>query len=179
MPLHTISSAKGQSDDAVKAALDQVCQALTDRGLVVKYFCSDGDPGYHDRHKQFFASWIDIFLDDGLEAALNHARGIPMIPVGDFLHLWKNYCNRVKSHPVTLSPDSVEGAVKGEDLEAPLGLGGLLQTNRQSGKCETLMHCHYFLSKTASSVYQKEAMRRSSCIFCPGFSKKKRCAAKL
>jgi hypothetical protein len=36
MPLHTISSAEGQSDDAVKAAIDQVCQALTDRDLVVK-----------------------------------------------------------------------------------------------------------------------------------------------
>jgi phenylpyruvate tautomerase PptA (4-oxalocrotonate tautomerase family) len=74
MPLHTISSTKGQSNAAVKAVIDQVCQAFTDRDLVVEYFCSDGDPGYHDSHEQFFASWIDIFWDDGLEAGLNHAR---------------------------------------------------------------------------------------------------------
>jgi hypothetical protein len=43
MPVHTISSTKAQSEDAVKAAIDQVYQVLTDRGLVVKYFCSDGD----------------------------------------------------------------------------------------------------------------------------------------
>jgi hypothetical protein len=163
MPLHIISSAKSQSDDAIKAAIDQVCQALTDRGLVVKYFCSDGHPGYNDRHKQFFANWIDIFLDDGLEAALNHARDTPMIPVGDFLHLWKNYCNRVKSHPFTLSPDSVEDAVKGEDLETLLGLVAALTDKWSVGKMRdsyalqlfSLQNCLKYLSKRGD---EKELM---------------------
>jgi hypothetical protein len=50
------------------------------------------------------------------------------------LHLWKNYCNRVKKHPITLSPDSVEDAVNGEDLEALLGLEAALTENPPVGK---------------------------------------------
>jgi hypothetical protein len=118
----------------VKAAMNQVCEALTSHGLVLKFFCSDGGPGYHDRDTKFFASWIDIFLENGLEAAVDYARGVEQVPVGDFLHLWKTYCSRVKNHLVTLTPDSVENAVKGEDLEALLGLGEALTDKSSVGK---------------------------------------------
>jgi hypothetical protein len=57
-----------------------------------------------------------------------------MIPVGDFLHLWKNYCSRVKNHPVTLSPDSIHNAVNGDDLESLLKLGAALQDKSSIGK---------------------------------------------
>jgi hypothetical protein len=133
-PLHVIASKKGQADDRVQQAIDRVYQGLTDRGLQVKFFCSDGDGGYNEKHKVFFARWIDAFFHNGLDAALAIARSTPMIPVGDFLHLWKNYCSRIKNHPVTLSPDSVNNAVNGEDLESLLKLGAALQDKSSIGK---------------------------------------------
>jgi hypothetical protein len=133
-PLHIVASKKGQADDRVQVAIQKVSQGLTARGLRVKFFCSDGDGGYNQKHKTFFASWIDAFFHRGLDAALAIARSTPMIPVGDFLHLWKNYCSRVKNHPVTLSPDSVQNAVKGDDLESLLKLGAALQDKSSIGK---------------------------------------------
>jgi hypothetical protein len=41
-----------------------------------------------------------------LQAAVAHASGAEMISVSDYLHLWKSYCNKIKSRPVTLRPDS-------------------------------------------------------------------------
>jgi hypothetical protein len=136
LPLHVIVSKNGEADDRVQNAIDKLYQCLTDRGLKVKFFCSDGDGGYNYKHKDFFAGWIDVFFRQGLDAALALAlaRSTPMIPVGDFLHLWKNYCSRVKNHPVTLMPDSVHNVVNSDDLESVLKLGVALQDKSSIGK---------------------------------------------
>jgi hypothetical protein len=86
-----------------------------------------------------------------------------MIPVGDFLHIWTNYLNQVKNHPVTLSPDSVEYTVKGEDLEALLGLAAALTDKSSVGKMRdssalqlfSLQNCLKCLSKAGD---EKELM---------------------
>jgi hypothetical protein len=129
-----IASKKGQADDKVQQAIAKVYQGLTDHGLKVRFFCSDGDGGYNHKRREFFSRWIDVYLHQGLGPALAIIRSMPMIPIGDFLHLWKNYCNRVKNHPVTLSPDSVQNAVNGDDLESLLKLGAALQDKSLIGK---------------------------------------------
>jgi hypothetical protein len=133
-PLHVIPSKKGQADARVQQAIEKVYQGLTNRGLKVRFFCSDGDGGYNYKHREFFSRWITAYIHQGLEPALAIIRSMPMIPVGDFLHLWKNYCSRVKNHPVTLSPDSVQNAVNGDDLESLLKLGAALQDKSSIGK---------------------------------------------
>jgi hypothetical protein len=48
------------------------------------------------------------------------------IPVGDFLHIWKSFCNKVKNHPVTLNPESVQTLVHRTQLQRILRLGSAL-----------------------------------------------------
>jgi hypothetical protein len=52
----------------------------------------------------------------------------------DFLHLWKNFCNKVKNHPVVRSPDSHESSVTCEELESLLSLGQPLRDKSPAGR---------------------------------------------
>jgi hypothetical protein len=56
----------------------------------------DGDSGYNKRHHEFFKNWFFAHLTGGLSAALDVIAGEDMIPVTDFLHLLKDFCNKVK-----------------------------------------------------------------------------------
>jgi hypothetical protein len=55
LPLHVITARSGQATADIRAAVDEICTRLTNRGLVVKYLCTDGDPGYNEYHKAFLA----------------------------------------------------------------------------------------------------------------------------
>jgi hypothetical protein len=82
LPLHVIAARSGNAMKEVQTLVDEVCTRLTNRGLVVKYPCSDGDAGYNEYHRGFFAEWYPSFLDGGLSSVL---------------HLWKLFCRRVKT----------------------------------------------------------------------------------
>jgi hypothetical protein len=70
--------------------------------------------------------WYPILIESGLAAVLGFLSEVKMIPVSDYLHLWKNYLNKIKSHPVTMSPDSFEAVLDTENLESILQLGPAL-----------------------------------------------------
>jgi hypothetical protein len=57
-----------------------------------------------------------------------------MIPVSDYLHLWKCYCNKIKNHPVTLRPDSFKRAIDCDTLNAILALGPALLDKSPIGR---------------------------------------------
>jgi hypothetical protein len=122
-PHHVKPRSSGQANNEVQIAIDSICQSLTHHGIVPKYICTDGDAGYNGRHQEFFAAWYPIFLERGLEGALRFVDEAKMLPVTDYLHLWKNFCNKIKNHPVALRPDSLDSAVDGYYLESKLSLG--------------------------------------------------------
>jgi hypothetical protein len=70
LPLHVIQGKSRQANSEVRAMISAVCEDLTNRGIVLKYLCTDGDRGSYDPHKQFFAEGHLAFLDDGLPEAL-------------------------------------------------------------------------------------------------------------
>jgi hypothetical protein len=136
-PVHVIQNPSGQAKKVVQDAVDAVCSALVAKGIVPKYVCSDGDACFNARHHAFFRKWYLAFLrngDRGLEAALEIARRETKIPVGDFLHMWKNFCNKVKNHPVTLCPESTDDLITCEDLRSMLDLGSVLTDKTSIGK---------------------------------------------
>jgi hypothetical protein len=135
LPLHVIPAKSGNATKDVQKVVDEVCERLTNRGLVVKYLCSDGDAGYNDYHRKFFEEWYVQYLNGGLEEALAYARTHTKLPVGDFLHLWKLFCNRVKNHDVTLTPDTPGPfSLSGDTLEMILNLGAALRDRSSIGK---------------------------------------------
>jgi hypothetical protein len=87
-----------------------------------------------------------------------------MIPVSDYLHLWKNYLNKIKNHPVTMSPDSFDAVLDAENLEFILQLGPALLDKSLAGR----MRDSYALQllsdpnclKCLESDYMNEVMHR-------------------
>jgi hypothetical protein len=63
-------------------------------------------------------------------SALNVIARENMIPVTDFLHLSKNFCNKVKSHPELL-----EDILICQDFESFLDLGNVFPINCRSAGC--------------------------------------------
>jgi hypothetical protein len=133
-PVHVMPHPSGRATEEVHDAIDRACEALTNRGLHVKFVCADGDQGYNHSHQAFFEQWYEQFLEGGLAAAAAFAGGQPKFPVGDYLHLWKTLCSKVKNHPVVLSPDCLASWVKVEELESLLHLGTVLTDKSSVGR---------------------------------------------
>jgi hypothetical protein len=111
----------------VRQAVDAVCAGLSHQGFVVKHVCTDGDPGYNESDKKFFVERYSVFIGRGLPSALEYASQQTKLPVGDFLHMSKSFCNRVKNHTVTLCPDSLHNfSFNADILETILNLGAAL-----------------------------------------------------
>jgi hypothetical protein len=122
MPIHVIRSRSGNATEEVRDRIRDVSEALKRHVLIVKYYCADGDRGYNTEHLKYFEEWYRLYHSGGLEAALRYLAESEPIPVGDFLQLWKNFCNKVKNHPVVLSPDSLATILTVEELQALLKL---------------------------------------------------------
>jgi hypothetical protein len=54
--------------------------------------------------------------------------------VSGFLHLFQNYCNKAKNHPVVLPPDLFANAVTCDDLQTLLRLGRVLTDKSPTAK---------------------------------------------
>jgi hypothetical protein len=54
MPLHVMNLPSGQATEPVQAVIEPVCDALSRHVVNIKYVCTDGDPGYNQRHSYFF-----------------------------------------------------------------------------------------------------------------------------
>jgi hypothetical protein len=132
--LHVLREPSGQAGKGAQAMLDEICRALSQRNVVVRYVCSDGDPGYNKRHQEFFHKWYRAYLEGGLLAALRIFDGETMIPVTDILHLLKNFCNKVKNHPVTICPDEPDDVLTCEDLQSLFNLGSVLSDKSSIGR---------------------------------------------
>jgi hypothetical protein len=71
-------------------------------GLVVKYLGSDGDPGYNQYHRTFFAEWCRIYREEGLPVTLEYVSNQTKRSVGHSLHILNRFCPRVPNHTATL-----------------------------------------------------------------------------
>jgi hypothetical protein len=133
-PIHLITHPSGRATAPIQATLDNVSQAAIAQGLSVKYLCADGDYCHHRRHLEFFRRWHSNFTEHGIPGALMAFTAESQAPVGDFLHIWKMFSNKIKSHPVTLVPSSADSAIYVEDLEAILQLGPALSDKSSIGR---------------------------------------------
>jgi hypothetical protein len=156
MALHVHRNESGQAGSRVQFNIDQICAALSNRGIEVRYVCSDGDAGYNQRHQQFFKKWYLAILRDGLGAALAAIEKETRMPVSDFLHMWKNFCNKVKNHPVTLCPELDEDVITCEDLEALLELGNALSDKSSIGRMRDSYAVQLFSLINCSDCMEKD-----------------------
>jgi hypothetical protein len=134
LPLHVMRHESGQVTPDVQAALSEVCEALLRHQVVVKYKCADGNKGYNEAHRKIFNDWCPLLETGGLGAALRFVSQSAKVPIRDFLHLCKNYCNKAKNHPVVLSPDSFANVVTCDDLQTVLRLGRVLTDKSSTAK---------------------------------------------
>jgi hypothetical protein len=65
LALHVLQGMLGRAAESVQGSLNHICEMLSERGLRVKYVCSDGDQGYNKRHKVFFKKWHPELLSGG------------------------------------------------------------------------------------------------------------------
>jgi hypothetical protein len=130
-PLHLVQHTSGKATGDIEGIIDTVIASLTEHGYLVKYVCSDGHNYYNPRDRAFFQSCHPSSLEKGLDEAVRLCRGATEIPISDYLHLWKSFCSKVKNHPVSLTPDSLDNCIDSSLLEEMLRLGPPL-TNRSS-----------------------------------------------
>jgi hypothetical protein len=133
-PLHVLRNDSGQAKKNVHVIVNTICDALAARGVQVRYVCSAGDPGYNQRHHDFFKRWYPVLLHHDLLEALKFIRTETRMPVSDYLHVWKNFCNKVKNHPVALCPQIPGDILTCEDLDAILNLGNTLADKSSVGR---------------------------------------------
>jgi hypothetical protein len=162
-PLHVKrKEGSGNATAEVRKAVSAVCEALSRHGIVVKYKSADGDKGHNEAHAEFFHEWYPLFEaggDQGLKAAIDYVAKATNVPVGDPLHMWKNWCNKVKNHPVVLCPDSLANAVRCEDLQALLRLGKVLTDRSPTGKMRDAYALKLFsLTNCAKCIDNKHMM---------------------
>jgi hypothetical protein len=69
-----------------------------------------------------------------MKAPLDHINEHNQIPVGDFLYIWKSFCNKGKNHAVTLNPESTTTIVNQSKLQEVLQLGSALTDCSSIGK---------------------------------------------
>jgi hypothetical protein len=131
LPLHVITTKSGQATQDVRKVMGEVCTRLSNWGLVVKYICTDGGPGYNKYHRRFFSEWSAWAINGCYRVCFTAAE----TPCPRFSPLWKVFCNRVKNHSVTLSPDDgTDLAIGADSLETLLKLGTALQDRSSIGK---------------------------------------------
>jgi hypothetical protein len=133
-PVHVISHPSGRATAPIQTAMEMIGEAIIAQGLHLKYLCADGDSCHNRRHFDFFQLWYPILVEKGLSAALAFLDTESRIPIGDFLHIWKVYCNKIKAHPVTLIPSSASSAIHIDDLESILQLGSALRDKSSIGR---------------------------------------------
>jgi hypothetical protein len=135
LPLHVVIGDLRQVTPTVRQSVDAVCAGCSPRGFVVKHVCTDGDPRYSESHNESCAEWYPLFIEGGLPATLEYVSSQTKLRVGDFLHMWKCFCNRVKNHTVILCPDSLHNYFLSADtLETILKLDAALWDRSSIGK---------------------------------------------
>jgi hypothetical protein len=168
----------GRATEPVQVAMNSVYSALTDQEMIIKYLCADGDNCHRKRHAEFFLDWYPILINRGLEAALDHIRYQTRIPVGDFLHIWKSFCNKVKNQPIALNPESTKTLVDLSRLQEILHLGTALTDRSSVGRMRdsyalqlfSLLNCHKLIeaNELSATLYllpwslQEEVIRSST-----------------
>jgi hypothetical protein len=96
LPLHVLRTQSSQATQELRKVVDEVSTCLSDRGLLVKYLYTDGNTGYNNYHRRFFTEWYARFQRGKLTDVIEYASQHMKLPVLDFLHLWKVFCNPVK-----------------------------------------------------------------------------------
>jgi hypothetical protein len=120
--------------DPIRYFLDSICQELKAAGVVVRCVCSDGDSGDNKRHDTFVKEWHSARLTHGLPGALDSIDRTDKISVPDFLHLWKNFSNKVKNHPVAICREMPVDVLPCQDRESLLNLGNPLSDKSSIGR---------------------------------------------
>jgi hypothetical protein len=98
--------------------LDDVARSVTEHGFMVKYLCADGDSCHYRRRLEYFHPSHSILIESGLVSTFVALADDVRIRVGDGLHIWKTYCNKIKNHAITLIPGSADAAIRADDLES-------------------------------------------------------------
>jgi hypothetical protein len=63
-----------------------------------------------------------------LEAALEYVSQQTKLPVGDFFHLWRVFCNKIKNHNGTLIQDLPDPcSLSVDSLKSTLNFGAVLK----------------------------------------------------
>jgi hypothetical protein len=157
MALHVLKHGSGQAVRLVQDRLDLVSGVLTERGVQVKDVYSDGDPGSNKRHHEFFMRWYLAMLKGEIPAALAVADQEEMIPVTDFLHLLKTFCNRVKNHPVAICPGLPGSILTCADLESVFGLGNALSDKSSIGRMRDSYALQLFALTNCCNCLEKDS----------------------
>jgi hypothetical protein len=135
LALHNFPDAAGKAGPDVQRVLNDICKAFSQRNIKVRYVCSDDDSGYNRRHHEIVKKWPLAYLTGGLCAVLTAIAGEDMILITNFLHLLKNFCNKMKNHPVTICSELPEDILICQDLESLLYSSKFFPINRLSAGC--------------------------------------------
>jgi hypothetical protein len=133
-PLFVIRSNSGIGDEALQKKITEVVTIA--QGVIARVFiASDGDSSFNDRHHSFFDFWDELYRNFGLERVLEELKAYPEeIPLGDLLHLGKNFRTRFLLFLLTFMRELQQTTIDHDKIRAILGLGAPLTDLTPLGK---------------------------------------------
>ena len=131
--VHLMTQKGGNAGAAVRERLDMVRKALHDEKFDVQYVATDGDSGYAPMHKKLFDTWWPVYLNTGVEAALDVLGLQETRILTDFLHILKNARSRIINGVVTLTYNGAK-PFSADEMESVLRIGKPLLDKSPTGK---------------------------------------------
>lgn len=120
LPIRIIEKENGIGNSEIVDLLAETSGVLKTYGFNVKFNSYDGDRCYNTPHKLFFDLYENFLLEDDLEGAINKVKDRTDIPIGDYLHIFKNQRTRFRKCNIALDKNG-EFAFSIEDLKDSLG----------------------------------------------------------
>lgn len=106
MPIRLIEKENGIGNREILRLLQETSNQLKSINFDVRFNSFDGDKCYNILHKNFFDEYEIFILNDDLEGAVNKMKNKQDIPIGDYMHIFKNLRSRFKKCKIALDKDA-------------------------------------------------------------------------
>jgi hypothetical protein len=133
-PLFVIESESGIGNERIQTKVGEILAQI--QSLIPRRFItSDGDSSYYERHRSCMDFWEPIYRRFGLNRTLEELRRYPdVMPLGDLLHLGKNFRTRFVKHELTFVYGGASSLINQDRVCAILDLAAPLTDLSQIGK---------------------------------------------
>lgn len=138
-PLHLRAVKNGSATNLIDSRITEIFLKLKNCHIKSRFLVTDGDPYWNKKHENYFQEWYKTFQSEGLSAILKPDNSNNIAPLADFLHLMKQFRNKLVNNTITLDTNTLNHVITGKTIDETLKLGKALLDNSGASK---MMDCY-------------------------------------